>query len=132
MMAANHLAKTTSRIGAVRGGSAGESVLLPAGSVATSEADAVLVQKAPLSKLEQGLAWRSGTLAFHDTPLAEAIAEFNRYNERKIVIEDPAIAAIEVGGLFRATNLDPFVHLLQDRFPIQASEDQDRIVLRSR
>jgi len=46
------------------------------------------------------LIWRSGYVFFRDTPLADAVAEFNRYNTRKIYIEDPAIAAVQIGGTF--------------------------------
>jgi transmembrane sensor len=107
-------------------------LLLAAGSVARAEHDAVLVQKKSIAEIEQSLSWRSGLLTFRDTPLANAVAEFNRYNTRKIVIEDPSIAAIEVGGVFRSTNLDPFVHLIEEAFPIRVSEEGDRIVLSAR
>ena len=105
---------------------------VPAGSVVRTASNEVLVQTKPITEIEQSLSWRSGLLTFRDTPLAEAIAEFNRYNTRQIVIEDPAIAAIQVGGIFRATNLDAFVHLLQDGFPVRATAEEERIVLRSR
>jgi len=75
-----------------------EVVLLPAGSVARAQADAVLVRNERPAEIEQQLSWRSGVLTFRDTPLAEAIAEFNRYNERKIVIEDPSVATLQLGG----------------------------------
>jgi transmembrane sensor len=116
----------------VGGDANGQGVLLPAGSVASSESGAVLVKKADVTQIERHLTWRSGTLTFRDTPLADAVAEFNRYNRRQIVIEDPAIAAIEVGGVFRATNLEPFIHLMEEGFPVTVTEEGDRIVLRAR
>lgn len=105
---------------------------LPAGSVVRTASNEVLVQTKPIAEIEQSLSWRSGLLTFRNTPLAEVTAEFNRYNTRKMVIEDPAIATLEVGGIFRATNLDGFVHLLQDGFPVRATTEKERIVLRSR
>jgi transmembrane sensor len=105
---------------------------LPAGSVVRTASNEVLVQTKPMAEIEQSLSWRGGLLTFRKTLLADAIAEFNRYNTRKIVIQDPAVAALEVGGIFRATNLDPFVRLLQDGFPVHATVDEDRIVLTSR
>lgn len=105
---------------------------LPAGSVVRTENSEVLVQTQPTAEIEKNLSWRSGLLTFRDTPLAEAVAEFNRYNTRKVVIEDPAISVIEIGGIFRATNLDTFVHLLEDGFPIRAAAQDDRIVLTAR
>jgi transmembrane sensor len=104
-------------------------VVLPAGSVARAEADAVLVRNEPLTEIEQHLSWRSGLLTFRDTPLADAVAEFNRYNERKIVIEDPGIASLQLGGVFRSTNIDPFIELLEQGFPVRATQEGNRILL---
>lgn len=120
--------------GSVIGASHGNEapVLVPAGSIARLEGVDVLVHRKPISDIEQRLTWRSGRLTFRDTPLADAVAEFNRYNERKILIEDTAIAAIEVGGIFRATNLDPFIHLIRNEFAIRVEEKGDRIVLSTR
>jgi transmembrane sensor len=111
--------------------SASAPLLLAAGTIARAAGDAVLIQKTGVREIEQSLTWRTGVLTFRDTPLAEAVAEFNRYNSRKIVIEDPGIAAVEVGGIFRSNNVDPFVRLLEEAFPIRASAEGDRIVLRS-
>lgn len=109
--------------------SEGETVLLPAGTIALAKKDAVLVEKEGSTAIEQKLSWRSGVLTFRETPLADAIAEFNRYNERKIVIEDPAIATLKLGGVFRSTNVDPFIVLLEQGFPVRAREEGDRIAL---
>jgi transmembrane sensor len=68
-------------------------------------------------------------VVFHETPLAEAVAEFNRYNNRRIIIEDPALANIPVSGNFRATNVDAFVRLLHEGFAIGARDHGDQVVL---
>jgi len=106
-----------------------EVVLLPAGSVARAQADAVLVRNERPAEIEQHLSWRSGLLTFRDTPLADAVAEFNRYNARKIVIEDPSIATLQLGGIFRSTNIDPFIELLEQGFPVRATVEGNRILL---
>jgi transmembrane sensor len=113
--------------------STGEAIAeLTAGAIARARDDAVMVEEDRLPEIERTLTWRSGQLTFRDTPLAEAVAEFNRYNSRRIVIEDPAVAALEVGGVFRATNVDPFVSLLEEAFPIRVVDEGDRIVITSR
>jgi transmembrane sensor len=116
------------------GTAAAKEVLLPPGSIAIAHAEreAVLVQKRPVAEVEQSLSWRTGLLTFRDTPLSDAVAEFNRYNTRRIVIEDPTIERIQVGGIFRPTNIDAFVHLLEEGFPVHASVQGDTIVLTSR
>jgi len=113
-------------------GSSRSEILLPAGTIARAAKDALLVQERTLPEVRQNLSWRTGLLTFRGTPLAEAVAEFNRYNTRKIVVDDPRIATLQVGGIFRATNIEPFVHLLEEGFPVQASIGGDQIVLTSR
>jgi transmembrane sensor len=36
--------------------------------------------------------------------LSQAAAEFDRYSDTKIVIDDPTLATEEIAGLFRATD----------------------------
>lgn len=92
--------------------------LLSAGSIARSDHQSVLVQKKPLSDVTQYLSWRTGFLVFQGTPLADAAAEFNRYNDDKIVIENSTLAGMKIDGNFRSNNVDAFVRLLGQNFPV--------------
>ncbi|HKZ11006.1 MAG TPA: FecR domain-containing protein [Rhodanobacteraceae bacterium] len=103
--------------------------MLPAGSIAMIDDTDVLVQQVPLDEARERLSWRDGYAVFHGTPLAEAVGEFNRYNARKIVIADPSLDALRVGGNFRLDNSAAFVRLMQEVFPVQAAQHGDRIVL---
>jgi transmembrane sensor len=105
---------------------------LDAGAVARTARSGLLVQPGSASEAEKLLSWRRGYVSFDNVPLAEAVAEFNRYNTRKIHIEDPAIAAIRVGGNFRADNTDAFLDLLERGFPIAVRQENDAVILRSR
>jgi len=109
-----------------------QEILLSAGSVARIQSDALLLRKQPVADVEQSLSRRAGVLTFRDTPLAEAVAEFNRYNTRKIVIQDPSIANLQVGGMFRANNIEPFVHLIEQGLPLQATQEGEEIRLTAR
>ncbi|MFC4313949.1 FecR family protein [Steroidobacter flavus] len=102
---------------------------LAAGSVARATDDGVLVQDKPIPDIESDLSWRTGYLIFRDVALADAVAEFNRYTDRKIVIDDPAVATIRLSGKFRSTQFDAFVRLLEQGFPVRAERTDDRIVL---
>ncbi len=106
--------------------------MLPAGSVALVRGDAVLVRSVAVTDAERMLDWRAGLLVFSDTTLADAAAEFNRYNARKIVVADAQAGALRVGGSFRWDNADGFVRLLERGFPVRAEYADDRIVLASR
>jgi transmembrane sensor len=106
--------------------------LLPAGSIALASDAGVVVSSGSVQQAEEFLNWRSGFISFHDTPLTAAVAEFNRYNVRKIVIGDASIGALRVGGNFRWSNAETFVRLLELGFPVRAVRDGDAIVLKSR
>lgn len=108
------------------------SALLPAGSMALVRDDGVLVRSMPLAEAEGLLGWRQGLLVFRDATLADAAAEFNRYNARKIVIADARAGDLRVGGSFRWDNADGFARLLERGFPVRAEVSPERIVLASR
>lgn len=103
--------------------------LLPAGSIALASAGGVVVQSGTVEQARQALSWRDGFLAFQDTTLAAAAAEFNRYNVRKILIADPSVGALRIGGSFRWSNAEGFVRLLEQGFPVRADYRDDAIVL---
>lgn len=114
------------------GGRRQPSLLLPAGSVALAGPHGVVVQSGTVEQARQALSWREGFLAFHDTSLAAAAAEFNRYNARKIVIGAPSVGALRVGGSFRWSNAEAFVRLLEQGFPVRAEYGDKAIVLHDR
>jgi transmembrane sensor len=105
---------------------------LAAGSEARTSKAAVLIAQPAAAQVEQLLSWRSGYILFRDTALADAVADFNRYSVRKIVIQDPAIAGIRIGGNFRCDDAEAFLWLLQSGFPIHVEKRSDRIILTKR
>jgi len=62
--------------------------ILGAGGVARSGGTGMQVQSKPLSEIQESLSWRQGFVSFHNAVLAEAVAEFNRYSEKKIEVRD--------------------------------------------
>jgi transmembrane sensor len=54
------------------------------------------------------LAWQEGMVSFDGESLQTAVIEINRHNKRQIVVEDPALAAKPIVGVFRATDLEGF------------------------
>jgi transmembrane sensor len=81
------------------------------------------------AQIERALAWQGLRLEFQEMPLGDVVAEFNRYNRRKLSVRDRATAAIVVGGNFRADNSDAFVRLLESSFGVTARSEGDEIVL---
>ncbi len=62
-------------------------------------ADIRLLKEAELAR---SLAWRQGTLNFDNQPLGVAIEELGRYTPMEIVVEDPVLRQLPVGGTFQA------------------------------
>lgn len=120
------------RLGNLVTASSRPATTLTAGAVARAAKSEVLIENGSASEVEQLLSWRTGYLMFEATSLAEAVAEFNRYNARKIVIDDPQLAALRIGGNFRANNTDAFLWLLQSAFHVTVEERGDRIHLTGR
>ncbi len=58
--------------------------------------------------IERDLAWRTGQIVLDGRTLAQAAAEFNRYNARQVVIDDAAIAREGLVGLFQTNEPDAF------------------------
>ena len=89
----------------------------------------VIVTKQSAQALQNTLAWRRGLLIFDRTTLADAAAEFNRYNREKIVIWDASVARIRIGGTFRADNIGQFVNVTQDVLGLHVSTRGDVTVI---
>lgn len=103
-----------------------------AGSEARLDATELRVSHPTDMEVEETLGWRNGYLLFRDASLVEAVAKFNRYTHKKMVIEDPSIAGIRIGGHFRLDDVQGFLWLLKSGFPINVDERRDRIVLTKR
>jgi len=87
--------------------------------IAASEIDPELVQRQ--------LYWREGKIAFSDATLADAAAEFARYNSERIVLDDPAVAERRITGLFVATDPAGFADAVAASFGFQARRNGEVI-----
>jgi transmembrane sensor len=88
--------------------------LLTPGQVATVAADRMSVTTKTAPQLTDELAWRHGMLVFHRTTLAEAAAQFNRYNQQQLVVGDAKTAKLAIDGTFPARDLAAFTNIVQD------------------
>jgi len=84
-------------------------------------------------EVREALTWQAPRFHFDETPLAEAVAEFNRRNPQRLVIGDADLARVPIGGTFRVDNVEGFVSLLGLTLGIRAeSGPGGEIVLRRR
>jgi transmembrane sensor len=106
---------------------ASPAVIMTPGDVAIARGASTLLAEHSEERVEDALAWRSGMLSFDQASLADAAAEFNRYNRKRIVIDDPAVAGMRIGGTFQAANVDAFVRLLHDAYGLKIVENADEV-----
>lgn len=79
-----------------------------------------LVSAVSAEETSRALAWQPRLLDFTDEPLAGIVAEFNRRNPVRLVIADPAVAALRLSATVRSDNVEGFVRLLEADFDVRA------------
>lgn len=62
--------------------------------------------------------WRKGLIRFENTPLADALAELERYGPTGLVVHDPAVAALRIGGTYQASRPAEFARMLAQILPV--------------
>jgi transmembrane sensor len=77
-------------------------------------------------------AWRNGQRQYLGEPLANVIADLNRYSTRKITIEDPALRDMAITGSIFERDIERWVKSLEVALPVEVEQDGDRIIIRSR
>ncbi|MBO9378356.1 DUF4880 domain-containing protein [Sphingomonas histidinilytica] len=82
--------------------------------------------------LASEMSWRSGRLNFKDMPLAQAIAEVNRYTRQPLRLAGSRFAAVPVNGTFETGDTDTFVAAVTALFPLAAQPTRDGILLAER
>ena len=106
--------------------SGGERAIVPRSTTAGP-----VVEPVTAADIARELAWQAPRLQFEETPLAAAVAEFNRLNRHQLELADPALEALRIGGTFRPDNVEGFVRLLNTALGIEAElRGPDRTVLR--
>jgi transmembrane sensor len=79
--------------------------------------------------VDQETAWMRGQLIFHDTPLRDAVAEFNRYSTMQIKFTSAAIGEISVGGVFRIGDSASFAAAVAQSHDLRLITQDDELVL---
>jgi len=63
--------------------------------------------------------WRQGRVSFSDTPLSQALAEFERYGDTGLTLRDPVVAALRLGGSFDLRAAQTFAQALPHLLPVR-------------
>ncbi len=102
-------------------------LIVPAGTVAGASAPARL----ETVDLARSSSWEQGQLVFSDEPLGVAVERVNRYSAAKVLIEDPATAALPVSGAFNAGDTEGFVDGVAGLYQLRKLHRGDSLVLKA-
>jgi transmembrane sensor len=101
-------------------------VLVPGQRLVISRHHAPAMDRPELSRVT---AWERGRVEFDATPLEEATTEMNRYTTTRLIVPDPEVAQLRIGGVFRAGDSDEFVKIVTSVLGLQADRNGADIVL---
>ena len=103
---------------AVRATSQGEPVLLASGEAAETAIGRIVVAPHAVN-VDTAVSWRNGQLVFDDVPLAEALAETQRYRRAPIMLADATVGRLRLTGAFPTNDPDRLLRLLPEAFPVE-------------
>ena len=103
--------------------------VLKPGDEIVATANTVFVTRQSLRKLSNELGWRRGVLVFDNTTLADAAAEFNRFNRLKMIIADPAVARLTIDGTFPTGNVQAFTAVARHILGLHTEHYGDEVVI---
>lgn len=112
------------RVGPQRQGLADASVFLGAGDSVSADAQGRLDAVVQVG-VQSVAVWRQGRVSFNDTPLSQALAEFERYGPTGLTLRDPAVGALRMGGTFDLHAAQTFAQALPHLLPVRLQRNPD-------
>jgi transmembrane sensor len=101
---------------------------LSAGQQLSATGNEYAVVPVSMHQLSSVLAWRDGAVVFEGESLADAIAEIGRYTDARIIVSDPQVAALRVGGRFRTGDVREFFDALQTALPVSVRHTSNGLI----
>jgi transmembrane sensor len=102
---------------------------LTEGDYLTADGRSVSLAKKSPHELTNVLGWRRGVIVFDGTTLADAVAEFNRYNRKKLVIANMAAARLTIDGTFSSDSLEGFTDVVRHVLQLRVEDRGDTVVI---
>lgn len=106
--------------------------IIKAGHTARMKASTASIANLSTEAIDAELSWRTGRLEFTGEVLEAAIAEYTRYTDLNIIISDPQLKEIRLGGSFPTGETDLFFKTLELQFGIQVNRADERNVYLSK
>ncbi len=101
-------------------------LLLEAGAIASFNKTSSLIAKENAETVVKAHSWRTGYLRFDDERLDNVIENFNRYRNKKIVI-DKESAQLRISGVFKLSDGDAILTALEATLPIAVQRQENNI-----
>jgi len=101
---------------------------IKAGQSADFNQEVESIQPVMPLEIKRKLSWREGILAFSGEPLEQVVAEISRYTPVTIVISDPAIRNVRIGGYFKVGATDALLEALETSFGVRVNRVNDKLV----
>ena len=79
-------------------------------------------------EISRKLSWEHGTLVFNGETLEQVVREISRYTDTRIIISDPAIRNIRIGGYFKTGEVDTLLTVLKNNFSIRADRVGNNLI----
>ncbi len=73
--------------------------------------------------------WRTQRMVFNDISLDAALAEYNRYTHKPLVLSDPALGSRHVNGVFHIGDEAAFLSAMEQGLHLKARQGDGRTVL---
>jgi transmembrane sensor len=108
----------------------------PAASIFLSAGEQVTVAQSVVARSEHpdiasATAWTQRQIVFESASLAEVAEEFNRYNVRQLVIDDPRLNDVHISGVFDSSEPTALLRFLRERGKLHIAETDREIRISS-
>ena len=103
-------------------------IKIKAGQSATFGQRVESIQYLALGEIERQLSWRDGMLRFDGEPLSHVVQEVSRYTTQKIVILDPSLADLRIGGYFKLGETEAMFEALESSFGVHAERINENLI----
>ena len=85
------------------------------------------IQIAEHQNIASATAWTQRQLVFESASLADVADEFNRYNDRQLIVGDPRLETFHVSGVFSSTDPASLIRFLRARPELRIVETGSQI-----
>jgi transmembrane sensor len=100
-------------------------ILVAAGEQLTVTPKRIQIAEHP--NIASATAWTQRQLVFESASLADVADEFNRYNERQLIVGDPRLETFHVSGVFSSTDPASLIRFLRARPELRIVETGSQI-----